>query len=103
MKPKLEADLEEQCRKLVIARNGEFLKFRSPGNKGVHDRLLVLPGFVALVELKRSKRAKVQPLQDYWQDRLTQLGLRAYRVTCLGDFANILAEAATWVRNRPYG
>lgn len=89
-KPPLEADLEDKCRKLVVSRNGELLKFVSPGNKGVHDRLLVLPGFVAMVEFKRSRKAKVQPLQDYWQRRFTQLGLPAFRVSSLQEFDDIL-------------
>lgn len=86
----LEKDLEEKCRQLVRARNGELLPFRSPGHKGVHDRLLILRGFMGLVEFKRGKKAKVQPLQDYWQDRCTQLQVPAFRVVCLNDFHALL-------------
>lgn len=93
---RLEKDLEEQCRQLVRERNGELLPFRSPGNKGVHDRLLILPGFFAMVEFKRAKKAKVQPLQDYWQERCTQLGLPAFRVASLKDFAALLDCADMW-------
>jgi hypothetical protein len=92
----LEKDFEEKCRQLVIERNGEFLKFVSPGNNGVHDRLLLLPDFVALVELKKpgKRKARVQPLQDYWQSRFTQLGMHAYRVSTLAQFIDILTHAA---------
>lgn len=89
----LEKDLEQKCRRLVIERNGELLKFVSPGNKGVHDRLLVLPDFFALIEFKRGKKAKVQPLQDYWQDRFTQLGVEVFRVASMADFTEILNHA----------
>lgn len=89
----LEKDLEEKCRQLVRERNGEFLKFKSPGNKGVHDRLLVLPYFMAVVELKRGKSAKVQPLQDYWQQRFTELHAPAYRISTLEQFFDLMAYA----------
>lgn len=90
----LEKDLERKCRVLVITRNGELLKFISPGNKGVHDRLLILPDYMALIEFKRSRTAKVQPLQDYWQDRFTQLRVPAFRVWRLEQFLDILIHAA---------
>lgn len=91
----LEKDLERKCRVLVTTRNGELLKFVSPGNKGVHDRLLVLPDFFALVEFKKpgKRKAKTQPLQDYWQDRFTQLGVEVFRVATLQDFMDILKFA----------
>lgn len=91
----LEKNLEYQCRMLVKARGGELLKFKSPGNKGVHDRLLVLPGFVAMIEFKKDKNAKVQPLQDWWQDRFAALRMPAYRVWMLAQFEMILAYADT--------
>lgn len=91
----LEKDLEYKCRLLVKARGGELLKFKSPGNKGVHDRLMVLPGFAALVEFKKDRRAKVQPLQDYWQERFTKLGMMSCRIVSLAHFRTLLAYAET--------
>lgn len=90
-KKSLEADLEERCRLLVKARGGELLKFKSPGNKGVQDRLLLLPGgFMALIEFKRAKKSKFQPLQLFWHKRVLDLGHRAWIVSDYKTFKLLL-------------
>lgn len=83
-----EANLENRCRKYAQQRGGELLKFKSPGNKGIHDRILLMPkGFVAFVEFKNpNKRGRMEPLQEYWQKRFTQLEIRTYIIDSFSDF-----------------
>lgn len=86
----LEKDLEEKCRLSAIKYGGMLVKFKSPGNKGVHDRLLFLPGVVVLIEFKKAKNSKVQPLQDWWQAYFERMRIPAYRVWTLTHFNNII-------------
>ena len=53
----LERELEEKFRRRVKAAGGQAYKFVSPGNDGVPDRLVVLPGGrIGFVELKQKGR-----------------------------------------------
>lgn len=88
-----ESNLERRCRLATEKRGGKLFKFISPGNKGVPDRLLVMPnGFLAFVEFKRGANAETQPLQDYWHRWLNANGHKAYRVHQFNDFMNILTQ-----------
>lgn len=50
------------------------LKFTSPGNAGVPDRLVLVPGgIVWFVELKRDN-GKLRPLQAIWKERIESMG-----------------------------
>ena len=69
-----ESELEEKFRALVMQAGGKAYKFISPGNDGVPDRLVVLPGGkVGFVELKRPGKAS-RKLQKFRQNELKQLG-----------------------------
>lgn len=88
----LEKDLERRCRELVESMDGKLFKWRSPGNKGVQDRILVLPrGFVAFVEFKKPK-GKFQPLQQHWQKWFRDRGHRTYVIDSYADFVAILPK-----------
>lgn len=66
----IEAYLREQTRLL----GGRAFKFISPGNSGVPDRLVLLPGGQAFfVELKAPGRTSTD-LQLLQQGRITELG-----------------------------
>ena len=88
----LEKDLEEKCRQCARDYGCKLIPLRSPGNKGIHDRLLFVPGHVVLLEFKRSKNAKVQPLQDWWQDYCEEFGIPAYRVHTFAQFRSIIIK-----------
>lgn len=47
-----ERDIEKELRLGIEARGGKCYKFVSPGNAGVPDRLVMVPGWVFLVEVK---------------------------------------------------
>lgn len=91
-----ESNLERRCRLETERRGGRLLKFVSPGNKGVPDRLLLMPfGFLAFIEFKRAEKAKDQPLQGHWQQWLNDHMHRAYRIWQYNDFLVVLNEAGT--------
>ncbi|WP_062306610.1 VRR-NUC domain-containing protein [Alicyclobacillus sendaiensis] len=73
-----ERDIEAYLRKRVAALGGRAYKFVSPGNAGVPDRLVLLPGGRAVfVELKAPGR-RPTPLQRVQQERIRALGFAVY-------------------------
>lgn len=70
----LEVSVENHLRDEVKARGGLCVKLDPASNRGIPDRLVVLPGFIGFVELKRPSKGVVGALQDWWHDRLRQLG-----------------------------
>ena len=71
-----EKDIEEYLRLGVKKLGGIAFKFTSPGNSGVPDRLIVMPGNrVYFVELKRPG-GRTSPLQNRQISRLKDLGCR---------------------------
>lgn len=68
----LERDIEKYLVAEVRKRGGEAYKFVSPAQRGVADRIVVMPGRVWFVELKRPG-GKLTPLQERFRDRMLQL------------------------------
>ena len=69
-----EREIEEYLRLGVKKLGGIAFKFTSPGNAGVPDRLIVMPGNrIYFVELKRP-RGEARPLQKMQINRLNALG-----------------------------
>ena len=78
----LEKDLEAKLVKEVKALGGRCLKWVCPGNRGVPDRIILLPGGrVRFVEMKREKGSRIDPLQEYWARVLRGLGFEAYIIS----------------------
>ncbi|MDF2513716.1 MAG: hypothetical protein K0S04_3582 [Herbinix sp.] len=70
----LEKELEKKFTEKVKAAGGRAYKFVSPGNDGVPDRLVVLPGGrIGFVELKQ-KGKKPTKLQSLQMERLKGYG-----------------------------
>jgi hypothetical protein len=70
--------IESYLVKKVKEAGGRAYKFVSPGNAGVPDRLVLLPGGkIAFVELKAPGR-KPTVLQTVQQKRISDLGFRVY-------------------------
>ena len=78
----LEKDLEAKLVREVKAMGGMCLKWVCPGNRGVPDRIALLPGGrVVFIEMKRPKGSRVDPLQAYWGRVLTGLGFKTYIIS----------------------
>ena len=70
----MEKDIEIMMRKNVERQGGKFLKFISPGNGGVPDRIAIFPGGeIWFVELK-TEHGQIRPLQRKWKSILEKLG-----------------------------
>lgn len=75
-----ESEIEARLVRGVKALGGVAYKFVSPGNVGVPDRLVVLPGGrVIFVELK-AEGGRLSPMQRRQMTRLRQLGADAREV-----------------------
>lgn len=73
----LEKDIEKYLvRKVRTVLGGRAYKLVSPGNAGMPDRMVCLPGgFAVFVELKAPGKT-TRPLQDVQIGRLRKLGFR---------------------------
>ena len=70
----LEKDIEKKMVGGIKEIGGRAYKFVSPGNDGVPDRIVVLPGGrVVFVELK-TERGRLSPIQVQQIKRLNDLG-----------------------------
>lgn len=75
-----EGPIEQYLREKVKKYGGECIKLESPP-KGIHDRLVILPGgFIAFVECKRPVCGVLANLQRFWATRILELGQRSYLV-----------------------
>lgn len=73
-----EREIEEYLRLEVKKLKGIAFKFTSPGNSGVPDRLIVMPGNrIYFVELK-SPGGKTSQLQNRQINRLKDLGCKVF-------------------------
>ena len=76
----LEREIEAYLVRRVAQRGGKAYKFVSPGNAGVPDRLVVMPGGeMFFVELKATGE-KPRPLQVAQIRKLETLGCQVYVV-----------------------
>ena len=77
----LEKQIEAYLVKKVKEKGGIAYKFTSPQNRGVCDRIVVLPGRVIFVEVKQPK-GKLSELQKRFEDTITGYDLE---YACLWD------------------
>lgn len=69
-----ERDVEAYLRRRVEGLGGMALKFTSPGNDGVPDRVIIMPGgLVSFVETK-TKGGRLSPIQKWQHDRMQRRG-----------------------------
>ena len=81
-----ESEIEARLVRGVKALGGVAYKFVSPGNVGVPDRVVVLPGGrVIFVELK-AEGGRLSPMQRQQLARLRRLGADACEVTGVARF-----------------
>lgn len=91
----MEKYIERYLRKEIEKLGGLCLKFVSPGNAGVPDRLVILPGGrVWFVEVK-TDGGRVRPLQRWWQKKLRAVGIPSLIIKGMVDaqvFITLLQE-----------
>ena len=87
----LERDIEDWLNRQIESMGGLALKFVSPGNPGVPDRIYILPnGRVWFVELKQ-QLGKVAKIQKGQRQRLLSMGCN-YRLVRGMEDARAYAE-----------
>ncbi len=88
----LEKDVEKALVREVRKMGGEAYKWTSPGNDGVPDRIVVLPGgIVVFVELK-ADGGQLRPVQRVQIEKLRRLGQRVEIVRGMKGLKEFLGE-----------
>lgn len=91
-----ESQIEKDCRVEAVAAGGLLMKWVSPGNAGVPDRILLIDKCpVVFVELKQPGEG-LDPLQAYWARTLRSMGFEVWSpITSAEEFG---AQVGLWVR-----
>jgi len=92
-----ENEIERYFRRRVEAIGGLCLKFESPGESGVPDRLIMLhSGRAAFAELKAPGKRE-RALQEWQQARFRALGFRVYSaVDSMDRAAEVVEDLVRW-------
>ena len=85
-----ESDIERRLVQGVKKLGGRAYKFVSPGNVGVPDRLVVLPGGVVLFVEVKAPDGRLSPNQRLQMRELTQMGAHVFVVWDAGDVDEFL-------------
>lgn len=95
-----ESALERRLVREVKKLGGRALKWVSPGNRGVPDRIVVLPGsLIAFVEMKAPGKP-LEPLQKKWAKTLRDMGFKTYKVDSDAGIDDFIAEVKQWSTDR---
>ena len=87
-----ERDIEKWMREKIEQLGGVFMKWVSPGNDGVPDRIAILPGgCVYFIELKKDGE-RPRKLQRWQQTRLRRLGCDVRTVEGLREARQFIEE-----------
>lgn len=87
-----ERDIEKRLRRQIERMGGKFMKFVSPGNDGVPDRIAIMPGGkIWFVELK-TDRGRLSELQKWQRKQLEALGCQVRHVWGRAEAADFIKE-----------
>jgi hypothetical protein len=87
-----ESKLEQWAREQAQKRGCKLVKWVSPGNAGVPDRIFIgRMGFIVFLEFKAPK-GTVSLLQQWWLGFLTKMGFKATTIDTKEQFLAILIE-----------
>ena len=87
-----ESQIENYLKREVEKLGGLCLKFVSPGNKGVPDRIIILPnGQVIFAELK-NETGRLSPLQVKMQETLNKFNCRSFVLTSKPSVDKLMSE-----------
>jgi len=89
-----ESTLERRLVSEVKRIGGEAPKWVSPGNRGVPDRIVILPdGRTIYVEMKAPGKP-LDPLQAKWARKLLGMGHRHYKIDSNESIDSFIAEVS---------
>lgn len=89
-----ESTLERRLVREVEKIGGKAPKWVSPGNRGVPDRLVILPnGKTIYVEMKAPDKP-LEPLQEKWAKTLRKLGHSVYKIDSVAGIDRFIAEVS---------
>ncbi|ASJ54217.1 nuclease [Brevibacillus formosus] len=89
-----ESALERRLVREVEKIGGKAPKWVSPGNRGVPDRLVILPnGRTVYVEMK-APGEPLEPLQEKWAKTLRKLGHSVYKIDSNSGIDQFIAEVS---------
>ena len=91
---KSEREIEAYLVKSIKNKNGLCMKWTSPGNAGVPDRIVIVPGGdVYFVELKaEGKREDLSPLQRNFINKLKNLNCDVRVIASFKEVDNFIKE-----------
>jgi len=75
-----ESRIEKRLVEMVRQSEGIAMKLTSPSNRGVPDRLVLMPGGAMLFVEVKAPGQKLRKLQAHWFDLLESLGFRCEMV-----------------------
>lgn len=85
-----EKQIENYLKRKFESIGAIVLKFTSPGQAGVPDRIIILPnGSTIFVEVK-CKTGRIAPLQQHWVDKINKQGGHACFVWSYEDVDRLL-------------
>ena len=87
----LESEIEKRLVREIRRAGGMAYKFVSPGNTGVPDRIVILPGEIIFVELK-TETGRLSQAQTRQIKKLRSLGMRVEVLRGLKEVEEFLNE-----------
>jgi len=90
-----ESTLERRLEREVRTIGGKAPKWVSPGNRGVPDRIVILPGGRTIYVEMKAPGKPLQPLQRKWAKTLQELGHEVYKIDSDDDIDRFIAEVRT--------
>lgn len=87
-----ESYIEKKLRCEVERLGGKVPKWISPGNRGVPDRLVILPGGRTIYVETKAPGKPLEPLQEKWAKTLKKLGHKVYKIDSIEDVDRFIQE-----------
>lgn len=87
-----ESLLERRLVREVERIGGKVPKWVSPGNRGVPDRLVILPGGKTVYVEMKAPGKPLEPLQKKWARILQGLGHQVYKIDSNEDIDRFISE-----------
>ena len=86
-----ESEIEKRLVREIRRLGGMAYKFVSPGNTGVPDRIVILPGVITFVELK-TETGRLSPGQKRQIGKLQDLGMKVVVLHGMKELEEFLDE-----------